>query len=69
LPEQVVNWAFYGHAHRHLWTFRQLETELNASGFVDVRRMPFGVSRVEGVAIERRVAEDFYTLIVEGTKA
>jgi len=69
LPEQVVNWAFYGHAHRHLWSFRQLETELSGSGFVDVRRMPFGVSRAEGVAIERRVPEDFYTLIVEGTRA
>ena len=20
-PEHVVNWAFYGHHHRHLWTF------------------------------------------------
>lgn len=69
LPEQVINWAFYGHAHRYLWTLRQLEAELTRSGFVDVRRMPFGVSRTKGVAIERRVPEAFYSLIVEGTKA
>lgn len=69
LPEHVINWAFYGHAHRYLWTLRQLEAELTRSGFVDVRRMPFGISRTEGVAIERRVPEAFYSLIVEGTKA
>lgn len=69
LPEQVVNWAFYGHAHRYLWSFRQLKMELERSGFADVRRMPFGVSRVNGVAIERRVPEAFYSLIVEATKA
>lgn len=67
-PEQVVNWAFYGHAHRYLWSFRQLQAELERSGFVDVRRMAFGVSRVEGVAIERRMPEAFYSLIVEATK-
>ena len=68
LPEQVINWAFYGHAHRYLWTFRHLSAELAQSGFVDVQRMPFGVSRAEGVAIERRIPELFYTLIVEATK-
>lgn len=68
-PEQVVNWAFYGHSHRYLWSFRQLKTELERSGFADIRRMPFGVSRVDGVAIERRIPEAFYSLIVEATKA
>jgi len=68
-PEQVLNWAFYGHAHRYHWSFRQLSAELQRLGFVDVRRMPFGTSRTEGVAIERRIPEAFYSLIVEGTKA
>jgi SAM-dependent methyltransferase len=67
-PERVVNWAFYGHEHKHIWTFRQLEQQLERVGFVGTRRMPFGTSSVEGAAIERRIPEAFYSLIVEATK-
>lgn len=67
-PERVLNWAFYGHEHKHIWSFRQLREELERVGFADIRRMPFGASRVEGAAIERRVPEAFYSLIVEAAK-
>ena len=67
-PERVLNWAFYGHEHKHLWSFRQLRAELERVGFSDVRRMRFGTSRAKGAAIERRVPEAFYSLIVEAEK-
>lgn len=68
VPERVVNWAFYGHEHRYLWSFRQLRSVLEASGFGGVERVRFGVSRYAGAAIERRRPEAFYSLIVEAVK-
>lgn len=68
-PERVVNHAFYGHEHRYLWTLRDITRELDAAGFTDVRRMPFGESRMPGVAIETRTAEAPFSLIVEATRA
>lgn len=67
-PEEVVNWAFYGHEHRHLWAFEHLRAELTAAGFTDVRRMRFGESRVAGAAIEIREGEAFMSLTVEAIK-
>jgi ubiquinone/menaquinone biosynthesis C-methylase UbiE len=67
-PEHVVNWAFYGHGHRHLWTFDELRDELESAGFRDVRRQSFGESRVERAAIELRKAEAFYSIIAEATR-
>lgn len=67
-PERVVNWAFYGHEHKHIWTFRQLEEELCRAGFAGARRVALGTSGVTGGAIERRIPEAFYSLIVEATK-
>jgi predicted SAM-dependent methyltransferase len=64
----VVNHAFYGHGHKHLWTLEALREELEAVGFRDVERMPFGKSRVPGAAIEIRQGEAFMSLIVEATK-
>jgi predicted SAM-dependent methyltransferase len=68
MPERVVNWAFYGHGHKHLWSFPQLEYHLDQIGFSEIHRMPFGVSNRDGAAIERRIPEAFYSLIVEATK-
>lgn len=67
-PEDVVNHAFYGHGHRHLWTFSHLGRELTKAGFTDVRRVPFGVSRIDGAAIEIRQGEAFMSLIVEASR-
>ncbi|HKV99736.1 MAG TPA: methyltransferase domain-containing protein [Vicinamibacterales bacterium] len=67
-PERVVNWAFYGHEHKHIWTYRQLEEQLARAGFGATHRTPLGMSGVEGAAIERRIPEAFYSLIVEATK-
>jgi predicted SAM-dependent methyltransferase len=68
MPEHVVNWAFYGHGHKHLWSFQQLEYHLDQVGFADIHRMSFGVSNFDGAAIERRIPEAFYSLIVEARK-
>ena len=67
-PEGAINWAFYGHDHKHLWNLRQLERELSACGFGVVRRMGFGQSVLAGAAIERRRGEAFYSLIAEAEK-
>ncbi|MDQ6888491.1 MAG: methyltransferase domain-containing protein [Gemmatimonadota bacterium] len=67
--ESTVNWAFYGHCHKHLWTYDQLVRELRRAGFAgDVRRCQFGESSVPGAAIEIRQQEAFYSLIAETTK-
>jgi SAM-dependent methyltransferase len=68
-PDMVVNWAFYGNHHKHLWNLAALTDELTRAGFSDVRRMPHGVSRIEGAAVEVRVTEQFYSLIAEATRS
>ena len=67
--ERVLNWAFYGHEHRYLWSLDDLKAELLRVGFGKVERKRFGHSSMTGAAIERRIPEEFYSLIVEATKS
>ena len=65
---QVVNWAFRGHGHQHLWNWQEFQTQFKSFGFRSFDRMRFGESNILGAAIEKRKNEDFYTIIVEAIK-
>lgn len=66
-PSQVINWTFRGHGHQFLWSFEDFQEHLTSAGFVDIRRVKFGETRLPGSAIEIREPEDFCSIIVEAT--